>query len=367
MILGTDSEAVTVEQSRQVAKAVELHMANGNLNKAYVARQIGVSTTTIWEVLAGKYKGDWQGITLQLDRWLEDEQKREQAPRPTEFVRTQVAEDIFTVASVATQLKTIGLVYGPPGIGKTLALQAVAAEKPGSLMISITSTAASASGLLTTLSRMLKVLNNTGFAASQVMFEGCKQRLANTSRLLIIDEVHKLCGAGKGDEKSLNVIRDLHDHTGIPILLCGTTDLVDYLDRKQVAGGKEPLGQIRRRIGICSDLTERTRNGDGGPGGEPLFTVEEVRKVFGKSKIRLAPDAARYLMLLANLPDAGALGACRNVVVMATKLNESKGEPALTADMLRTAQRLLVNRRAYTLLETQMQEVQGQRPLGKVG
>lgn len=150
------------------------------------------------------------------------------------------------------------------------------------------------------------------------------------------------------------------------MLLSGTTDVVAYLERRQ-AKGREPLAQIRRRIGIVRDLTERTTSDDGGPGGEPLYTVEEIRQVFARSKMRLTSDAARYLLALANLPDSGALGACVNLVRMATKINERRAE-ALDAAMLRSAQRLLVNRRAFNALEARVEESKT-RPLSaaKVG
>jgi hypothetical protein len=121
----------------------------------------------------------------------------------------------------------------------------------------------------------------------------------------------------------------------------GTQDIVAYLNRGQ-AKGKETLAQIRRRIGIRRDLMERTRGGGDGGKGQPLYTIEEIRKVFARNRMRLTPDAARYLWMLANLPDAGALGTCKNVVVIATTVGELKGAAALTADMLRAAHRELV-------------------------
>ena len=65
-----------------------------------------------------------------------------------------------------------------------------------------------------------------------------------------------------------------------------------------------------------------------------------------------------------NLPDSGALGACRNLVIMATKVHEGKAD-VLTSDMLRAVHRLLVNRSAFRVLETRMEEPR--RPLAKVG
>ena len=127
------------------------------------------------------------------------------------------------------------------------------------------------------------------------------------------------------------------------MLWCGTTDLVAYLER-ETGPTREPLAQIRRRIVISRDLTERTFRPDGGP-GEPLYTVDEIRAIFAAGKLKLTSDAIRTLTDLANLFDAGHLGACSSLLAMATKLNERTAD-VVTGDMLKAALGLMVNRRA---------------------
>ena len=72
------------------------------------------------------------------------------------------------------------------------------------------------------------------------------------------------------------------------------------------------------------------------------------------------PDAGRYLLALANLPDSGALRTCVNLVAMATTIHEHAGSAALTADMLRGAHRLLVSRDVFAGVE---QRLADERPL----
>lgn len=369
MILdGTKPQNVTREQARRViAEATRMKDSCG-LKWKEIARAIGCGSGVFSAVINQNYIGDWQGVIVDLDKWVEEEQKRQLAPKPTEFVRTKVAEEVFTVADAVTTLKCIGLVFGWAGIGKTKALRAVAAEKPGSIFISIKTATATSMGVLQQIAEGCG-LRDCYNANQRGLTLRLEQLLRGTPRLIIIDEIHKLCGGR--DDKVLHVLRDLHDATGdsdagtgVPMLWSGTTDLIGYLERRQ-AGGREPLAQIRRRIGICRDLTERTYTADGGP-GEPLYSVEEIRKVFAKSKMRLAPDAAKYLFMLANLPDCGGLGGCKNLIVMATKVHERHGD-VLTADMLRGVHRLLVNRRAYGLLETRMEETTAPRPIARAG
>lgn len=163
-------------------------------------------------------------------------------------------------------------------------------------------------------------------------------------------------------DKVLNVLRDLHDATGCPMLWCGTTDLVAYLER-ETGLTREPLAQIRRRIVICRDLTERTYKPDGGP-GEPLYTVEEIRSIFAAGKLKLTSDALRTLTDLANLFDSGHLGACRSLLAMTVKLNERTAD-VITGDMLKASLGLMVNRRAMLHLGERL-SAQRVQPVNRV-
>jgi hypothetical protein len=134
------------------------------------------------------------------------------------------------------------------------------------------------------------------------------------------------------------------------MLWSSTLDLVKYLDRNQ-ARGREPLAQIRSRICVARDLTDVAGSGGGDGGGDALYSMEEIRRVMTAGKMRLAPDAVRYLFKLANLPDSGALRTCQNLVFIAAKINAERSS-VLTAAMLQDAHQLLVSRRDFTALQS---------------
>ncbi|HEX4123565.1 MAG TPA: ATP-binding protein [Tepidisphaeraceae bacterium] len=341
---------VTPEMAAAALTLLREYQQKTSLKWKEIARSAGIESRYISAMLNGKHTPQWQSHAIDLDHWLEDAEKRESATRPTEFVTTQVAEEIYTVAQVASTLMCIGLVFGPSGLGKTLALMALAADKAGSALVSVQTAAASPLGVLLAIGKGLGIRDCYTFSQGRLMAR-IVELLKGTPRLLIIDEIQKLTGTR--DDRALHVLRDLFDATGSPQLWCGSIDMVAYLERRY-AGGNEPLAQIRRRIGIARDLTERA-GGDGGRGGA-LFTTDEIRRVFAKSKMRLTPDAIRYLMILANIPDSGALGTCRNLVIMATKVNELSGAECLTEAMLRSVHGLLVSRRDFAALAGRMQE-----------
>lgn len=354
---GKDAAAVTPEIAEKVIDAVQHYKREKKLVLKQIAKGIGVSEPVISQVLAGKYAGDFRQVILDLDRWLDDQVKIDLAPKPTSFVWTSVARQIETIARAAVKLRTIGLVYGPEtsGLGKTTALQAIAAEFPACIMITIDKVHANGSGVLLQIARHLRIGHAYHHAHT---FERIVDALNGTSRLLIVDQIHNLCGARK--DVPFYYLADLHERTKAPQLWAGTSDVVGYLHRSQVKGA-EPLSQIRSRIGIRRDLTQVARKGGtGGDGDGQLFNIAEIREIFAKNKMRLAPDAARYLLRVANLPDSGALRTCKNLVVMATTLYES-GHDVITEDLRREAHRLLVTDESYNLLQAEIEQSSGPR------
>jgi DNA transposition AAA+ family ATPase len=362
---GAGVDGVTTEQGQRVIAAVLNYLSDTGTSRGAVARSLGVAASTLGCVLNDRWPGGWRQLVVDLDRWLEEQLRRDAAPRPSSFVWTRVAQEIRTVAQVASTLKTIGLVYGPEtsGMGKTLALRAIAAETPGAVVVTAEKLTSTATTLIASVARAMR-LGGHG-ASVAYLFQRVKEQLAGTPRLLMVDQVHNLCD--RRDDRAFYMLADLFDATGAPQLWCGTTDVVAYLNRGQ-AKGRETLAQIRGRIGIARDLMERTRGGGDDGGGEPLYTADEVRAVFARNKMRLTPDAARYLLALANLPDSGALRTCVNLVSMATTIHERGGAAALTADMLRGAHRLLVSRQTFAAAEQRMAEpAAASRPVARAG
>lgn len=347
-----EEQEVTRDNAQAVIDLLHEYKKRVRVSDAFIAKSLGVAPSTLSQVMSFKYAGDWQSIIRDLDRWHADELQRESAHKPTEYVETAVAKEILTVAGFAVKLRTIGLVYGPSGIGKSLALKAVADEFPASVYVSMESAATSPLGVLDAISRALRI--DPGMGQSQrILSHRIKQTLLNTSRLLIIDEIHKLTDFK--NDAPFHVLRDLYDGTNkAPQLWCGTTNLISYFQRGE-GRGREPLAQLRRRIGVRRDLLQRTRKGGDGGHGERLYNLDEIRAIFRKAKIRLAADATKYLMLLANLPDSGALGACYNLVVMAIEIND--GKAIITAEMLRSAQTMLLQDRECDALEDQIHEL----------
>ena len=78
-----DADRITADEAIVVIEKVKAWRDAGG-KYAAIARAINVNSSVLSQCLHQNYPGDWRSVILDLDRWLEDEEKRQAAPRPTE-------------------------------------------------------------------------------------------------------------------------------------------------------------------------------------------------------------------------------------------------------------------------------------------
>lgn len=312
---GTEAKSVSQEQITGVAADVETFRRAHNISRLAIAKTMGYSPGVVSEFLAGKYAGDNAQVAIDLEGWLIEEEQRRLRPQTTQFVWTNIALQIKATANYCLDKRKIGLLYGhdSSGAGKTTALQAIHQElgPRRSTLCTIDKVDASPTGLLRKLCQA-RHIDPSG--SNKQRFDRLKEKLSGRSHLLMIDQIHNLRGAK--DDKPLYILTDLFDSTKSAQLWVGTADMVQYLKRQQKRSADESLAQICRRVYPRIDLLECMRNG----GGEPLVTIEQVREMFAKNKLKLTAAAARFLCELCNQPDGGSVGLCVEIVEFATTM-----------------------------------------------
>ncbi len=99
----------------------------------------------------------------------------------------------------------------------------------------------------------------------------------------------------------------------------------------------------RRDVETKKAVLEEQKNNIERLAGEPLFSVDDIKNVFAKSKVRLSADARGRLYALANMPECGGLRAATNALRLSIHVFQKsrKSIDAITADMLCRASRVL--------------------------
>ncbi len=330
-----DDQRILTDDQRANIRAKYLNLLeSGAATYAATSKAIGgnVTKSLLSLVIRDKYRDKGRGkntvdrVLRDVDRWMAAQEARGIAPKLPGFVWTKLALEFRAVVNAAVEMGTCAAIWGESGIGKSITAQAVAESTPGSVYLAISDGSDTPASFLRDLARRLRL------EASRERYENrgaIVRSLSGTGRLLVVDDAH-FCNTAL-----LRCLVQLHDECRIPIAFVGQPTLARNLLRGR---GDDSIGaMIYSRVQVRLDLQERTR----GDRGEPLYTAEEVRKVFAASAIRVVPSAVRWLASLANQVDIGGLRAAVYTALLAAYIVAKSNDPAsgVTEESLENAMR----------------------------
>lgn len=310
-----------------------------------VAHQLGSPRyTLIRDLTKGVFRDGADTHIRTLNNWVEQHARQQKAKIEGTFVTTKVARDMQNIARMVRENQTMGLVFGSTGIGKTRCAKALHETYVGSIYLCVMYGKQFPSALLSALADKLDCRSavsmvgrsSGGGKVFRNQIERVVARLESSNRFLIIDEAHQL------PDSSLEVLRSLHDETGVPILLVATKELADRVHQM----ASPDAGQLHSRFDIIVPLTQghELHLGDG---NRALFTIEDIKKLYQQPPIKLSPDAANYLLDIANEFGHGSLRRCRVLLMNAARRARKRqslddgDEVTVTADDLDYTERKL--------------------------
>ncbi|MGN6727778.1 MAG: hypothetical protein ACTHLZ_17800 [Tepidisphaeraceae bacterium] len=358
---GRDAGSVTAEEIQQVAADVEVFRRNHKISRKVIADKTGYSESVISEFLNGKYNGNNGQLAIDLDCWLDDEERSRSEPQLTQFVWTNVAIEIKANASYCLDERSIGLVYGPDtsGFGKTTAMMAIhqTLGPRASAFATFDKVDANMTGVY---KKLCQAMSCDDSGTNKQRFDRLVNRISNKDRrqseatgrkfILLLDQIHNLRGAK--DNTPFYALTDLFDATKTGQLWCGTADIANYLLVQKTKAGDESLAQIRRRIFPAVDLVQALSSPEyGGSNGPMCVSADQVREMFAKHKLKLTTAAVRFAVMLGNEPDSGSIGLLVNIVKFASLLATHLKRTSIDVDLLKAAlTRGLTHDRAEILL-----------------
>jgi DNA transposition AAA+ family ATPase len=321
-----DQAKLTVNQRVDIIDRVKRFIEASDYTQAAIARELGLSNTTISELMRDRWKGKTGDKHLvSIHNWLELAARRDGIVKSREFVRHSVAREILTVAGVVAETCQIGVIFGPARIGKTFTLRAIEGDQRfgNPVLVTVNESTMRPFALCRSICERLDISTTGTFDA---VFRRLCARLTGTKRMLIFDE------ADLASYPALEMIRQLHDATGCPVLFAGKPKIYEHLGFRKLGEFSESLDQLAGRTAIKRDLTERTR----GENGEPLYTRDDIRAMVKQSglKLHVAPDAEKWLQGRASMLGMGGIGKAMVSLYLAAKIAYAQGDATITAQHL---------------------------------
>ena len=295
----------------QTLKNLQMHMSDAGMSQAALARALDKSTSVVSQYLNGKYTGDVAALERDISAYLSRQADRRRAQRVTiPFVATATAKKISDVIDMAALDIDINVVYGAAGLGKTVALRTYAESHPDALLIE------SDPGY--TGKVFLQVLaGRLGLATRGTvhdLLDSVVARLRGSGRVLLVDEAELL------PLNVLEIIRRIHDHAQIGVVLAGMPRLICNL-----RGARGELAQLYSRVGFAINLGNQ-------------LPADDVRKISGEVLDDAAEPVIAAVVEHAN-GNARRLTKLLRGVRRVSQLNET--EP--TAQIVRSVAETLVS------------------------
>lgn len=303
-------------QLRELIAATERLPADRRYTQARIAREAGISTTTLSQWLGGTYAGDNDAVEAKLRRWVDgvhaQRAQAEMMPAAPDYVATSSAERVIAALRYAQAAQDIAVIYGGAGLGKTTALHRYQASMPNVWVATMTPASASVVTALEEIADAVGAGAASGGAAK--LHRAICRKIHGTVGLLAIDEAQHLSVA------ALDQIRSLHDATGIGIALVGNEAVY-----ARMTGGNRAayLDRLYSRIGRKVRLTRAT--------------AEDVRVILDAWGVR-ETECRAHLVDIASKP--GALRGLTKVLRLAAMYAAAESR-ALCCDDVRAAWREL--------------------------
>ena len=229
---------LTADEARA---AILDYQAKSGKSQAEVAKELGYSPTAISRFKSGTYDGDHDSIVKAVEQLLKITAKREAAPKKPPYQATSTSIQVASLIEMCHGRGEMGVAYGDPGVGKTMAVRQYAKENEDAIVITISPTTATITGVNELIAEKLGIKEKT----SRRITAGIVAKLKGTKRVIVIDEAQHL------KAKVVNHLRSIVDATEdeetgerIGMALVGNDEIFHELKVKQAAA----FSQISDRI-----------------------------------------------------------------------------------------------------------------------
>lgn len=184
--------------------------------QAGMAREIGISPTVLTQYLQGSYHergGNVEKVNQKIEHWLYRTQERAEHWKE-EILDLSITNRISKILKVAFASRENALIWGPAGLGKTLAVKRFAEREPNAVLVTARNSVRSVKGALILIYKGLSNKDIKG-SATQI-YDEIIALLKGRDKIIIVDQAHRL------SNQALQELQAIYDETGVPFALIGT-------------------------------------------------------------------------------------------------------------------------------------------------
>ena len=281
------------------------YIAKSGKTQTAVGTELGISSGAISSFLSGTYKTP-HTLIPKVYALLSRNAKKAVAPKAPDFAETSISRTVYNTIAYAHLRGVIAVVYGDAGVGKTSTVREYVKNDSLALLITISPTYSSITGVNELIAAQLGVRERV---ARRLTAE-IEDRLKGSGRVLIVDEAQHLT------VRALNHLRCISDESGVGIALVGNEEVYSKLR----GSGKADFAQLFSRIGMRKQVQTRD------------IKMEDIKSIFGRYE--LDEGVIKLLGGVANTPYGlrGAVNVYVNTAAVYGDVTE-KGMVKVMRDM----------------------------------
>ena len=237
---------------------------------AWLARLSRMSSSTVSQVMAGKYPSSPTKFLRTMVTAIEDYDRKQQAGASMRYVQNSVYRAIHNACQRATTCESFAIVSGYVGVGKTSAVKAYATLNDNVHVIEA-NPSMTASVLLDEIMRALKIGVHESFGRNRTMdarFMSIVYELRGSITTLIIDEAETV------SHQCLHILRRIRDKAGVGIVLVGTERL-----HALIAPEHGEFDQIRSRVVFWLPVIKSIKREDSDALAQAAFDMDDIADV----------------------------------------------------------------------------------------
>lgn len=299
-------EAMDMQTAYQQAiENLREYIAKSGKTQTVVGKELGVSGGAVSGFLSGKYKTP-HTLIPKIAGLISMNEKKAVAPKAPDFAETSISRAVRNTIAYAHLRGVIAVVYGDAGVGKTSTVKEYVRNDRQALLITISPTYASITGVNELIAVQLGVRERI----SRKITTEIVDRLKGSGRVLIVDEAQHLT------VRALNHLRCLSDESGIGIAFVGNDEVYDKLR----GSGKKDFAQLFSRVGMRRQVQTKD------------ISMDDIQSIFGRYE--LDGGVMKLLSGVANTPYGlrGAVNVYINTAAVYGEISE-KGMVKVMRDM----------------------------------